>query len=343
MKNRHIIQTVLPVAVASIITLTTISCSINQNNLPSGFSDQVSDDTVLSSFPTIPTYDLSNAAIRLARINGGTGGPLVIGTVDMGDMVFDYPVESADVYINEYAFGQGGPMFELDDNFRNTLRCNIDDFIDNVFPEEKDVSIITDDYNVHCVLSDETEVWSSANCISLLVQNEFEMDMTKESLMNSDLVRCLLKYSGINDPNVVSMTVYDTKGEASEQTYQIFDTDDGGMFSISFRSITVSIFKDENSAVIRLMQNDIDKSQIFREMEVIPFSSIVSELQALFPDLDFEGVKYSLYYSSSTIDGMFIPCCRFYVDTGYFDALRNTEVYYIIDTVIIDISQISAD
>ena len=345
MSARYDIKKIIACLMMAAVVLSAASCSPGPDDVPDtydvpdGTSVETHETEDSAVFPTIPFYDMSKVSINLAREKSAAGEPVIIGTADIGDVIFGYPDDRVVVYRNDYAFGQTGPMFEIDESYKANLKNNLESFLGCFYPLQERSDFIEGNYNVHCILSDKTEVWSSANCISILVRNLFSMDTPVETVLGSELVKNLLTYGEIRSPGVIVTTKYNLKGEPSEQTYQIFDLNGSEMLNLSFSVITVTVFSDDDETVIKVIQNGMDESHVFAEPEVYTRDFIVSQLETLFPDYDISNARTILYYSGAVIEGLYIPCCRFYVGSGYADEDRDEEVCYIIDVIIVDITQ----
>ena len=121
MSARYDIKKIIACLMMAAVVLSAASCSPGPDDVPDtydvpdGTSVETHETEDSAVFPTIPFYDMSKVSI--------------IGTADIGDVIFGYPDDRVVVYRNDYAFGQTGPMFEIDESYKANLKNNLESFL----------------------------------------------------------------------------------------------------------------------------------------------------------------------------------------------------------------------
>ena len=113
------------------------------------------------------------------------------------------------IYINKYAYGQEGPLFEINDEVIAIMTNNLSQFLVLLYGESvaKDCDIVKHPSITHKVLYDngKSEMWSSTNGISILTSEyEIAQAVTKESLNENTLLKAAVEYLDIENPQIIS-------------------------------------------------------------------------------------------------------------------------------------------
>ncbi len=251
--------------------------------------------------------------------------------------------ESFPVYVNDYAYWEEGPLYEVTDAVRETISDNLSRFLgylyDDFSPENVQYSSYDEvDYLVYYT-RDDTDVSSSMNKISVLSSDHsISNDAADDELLNNEVVKAAMSYLGLTDPVVTETVEYGTDGSEYLHTYEISERADDVFRHIlnrSFSSITVEKYMGDEEILVIIGDVSVDELTKYGDYPALSYTDVVAELTSYYPEMDTTDVEAEIYYSSSIEPGFFFPCYRFYIKDG--TTTRSSEgTYKVVDVLLTD-------
>ena len=272
----------------------------------------------------------------------GSGESVVeIGpNVGFADEMAELP-ETLPIYINEYAYDQAGPMYEVTDDVKTAISANLTRYLECLYGADAaqgaEVLVNSDrEFDVY-YLSGSTELRSSINRIGVLSSDySISSDITDEELLENPLVAAGMAYLGMKDPIVTRSVDYKIDGTESGRSYKIAENANDAFQQVlnrSFSSITVEKYADSSNVLVTVA-NPVVLTE-YADRPVLSYSSILAKLSDYYPNMDTQDVEMEIYYSKTVHPGYFIPCCRVYIKDGVMTQSTDTR-YTAVDVALLD-------
>lgn len=249
--------------------------------------------------------------------------------------------EKFPVYVNPYAYGQEGPLFEVTDALKDTMTDNLTRYLGCLYADfDSQNAVFTSDadrpYDVYYT-KDGINVHSYANRIAISSSDYAHVkDVSDTALLDHTLVKAAVSYLGLIDPVVSTTVVYAKDGTEYQWIYKITDKASDTMqhiHNINFAYLTVKQFASSDNISISI-QNPIELTK-HADDPVLSYSFVLAELAKLYPNMDTKDVKAEIYYSTSVEPGYFVPCYRIYMKNS--DAANHSDTRYgCVDVLLTD-------
>ncbi len=245
------------------------------------------------------------------------------------------------IYVNDYAYGHEGPLYEVTDAVRDAISINLARYLECLYgefdaQETEFLSKVDREFEV-CYLSGSTEIRSTMNRIAVLSGDySIPSDITDAELLNHPLVTASIAYLGLNDPVVTQTIEYALDGTEALRSYKIAESADDAFQQIlnrSFFSITVEKYADSRNVLVSV-DNPVTLAK-HSDYPAPSYSSILAKLTDCYPNMDTQNVEAEIYYSKTVHPGYFVPCCRFYIKDGITTQSADTRCT-VVDVVLLD-------
>lgn len=258
------------------------------------------------------------------------------------DSATDLP-ETFPVYVNDYAYGHEGPLYEVTDALKATISQNLSSYLGLLYDDfsSQEVKFSSDpsrEYEVYYV-KNATEVHSLMNSISVLSSDyDISNHITDEDLLDNALVKAAIAYLDLTDP-VVSQTVeYKTDGTEDLRTYTITENTSDvfqNVLNRSFSCITVIKYADSSDVIVQIGNIAAEGLTKYADYPAISYSDALAALTTYYPNMETANVKTEIYYSATVEPGYFFPCYRFYIKDGVATRTANDR-YTVVDVLLTD-------
>lgn len=245
------------------------------------------------------------------------------------------------VYINDYPYGQEGPLYNITDSLKNTINDNLARYLGYLydrFDAEKIVFSSDQDRLYELYYTNKgTEVRSQINSISILSRDyPLTLKMSDADILNNALVKAAVAYLGLTNPTVSSVVEYGTDGSEYLQTYKIFDSTSNTfqhIYNNSFECITVQKYADSNNVIVKI-RNPLSLTK-YADYPVLPYEAVIAKLVEYYPNMDTTDIEVEIFYSGTVQPGYFLPCYRFYFKDNDTVQISNN-VYSFVDVLLTD-------
>lgn len=242
------------------------------------------------------------------------------------------------VYINEYSYGQEGPLYGVSDDLRDIISDNLSRFSECLYDDfdSKNVEYVSDygrEYEVYYI-NNSTEVRSMMNSITVL-SSEYGIsdNISDNELLSNELVKAAVAYLELNNPTITKTVEYNTDGTRNSCTYVITETADDvfqHVLNSSFSRISVTKYADFDDIVLQIGYVDIDSLTEYGNYSSLSYSAVLKKLTSYYPNMDTDDVQTEIYYSANVQPGYFFPCYRFYIRD------KNETLYTFVDVLLTD-------
>ena len=240
--------------------------------------------------------------------------------------------EKFPVYVNPYAYGQEGPLFEVTDALKDTMTDNLTRYLGCLYADfDSQNAVFTSDadrpYDVYYT-KDETIVHSYGASIKISSSDyALANNASDTEILNHTLVKTAMSYLGLTDPVISTTVEYKLDGTESCRTYRITDKASDPaqqIHNINFACITVQKYVSLDSVLVTV-KNPVELTK-HADVPVLSYSFVLAELAKLYPNMDTKDVKAEIYYSTSVEPGYFVPCYRIYMKNS--DAANHSDTRY---------------
>lgn len=251
--------------------------------------------------------------------------------------------ETCPVYVNNYSYGQEGPLYDVTDTLKKIISDNLSRYLEILYDDYSSQEVIfTSDsgreYEVYYIRNS-TEVRSRMNSISMLSSDyNISNRITDAEVLDNALVKAAITYLGITNPSVTRTIEYNTDGAENLYTYVITDeTSDifQRVFNRSFSCVTVKKYADLSDVIVQISDVSVDELIWYADYSVLPYSSVLTTLTSYYPNMDLSDIKAEIYYSATVQPGYFFPCYRFFIKDGVTTQGMN-DTYTVVDVLLID-------
>lgn len=272
----------------------------------------------------------------------GSGESVVeIGpNVGFADEMAELP-ETLPIYINEYAYDQAGPMYEVTDDVKAAISANLTRYLECLYgadaAQKAEVLVNSDrEFDVY-YLSGSTELRSSINRIGVLSSDyPISSDITDEELLENPLVAAGMAYLGMKDPIVTRSVDYKLNGTEDLRRYRIWENTNDAFRKIlnrSFGGITVLRSAGSENVIVEI--SNPPELIKYADYSVRPYASALAELSERYPNMDTQDVRAEVFYSAGIHPGYFVPFLRVYIKDGVMTQSTDTR-YTAVDVVLLD-------
>lgn len=287
------------------------------------------------------------ASINIQIVSQGTlgeGERIVSVDSDVGfvDRETDLP-KTFPVYVNDYAYGHEGPLYDVTDALKATISQNLSRYLGLLYDDfsSQKVKYSSDssrEYEVYYV-NNATEVHSLMNSISVLSSDyDISNHITDEELLGNALVKAAVSYLNLTDPVVTQTVEYKTDGTEELRTYIVTEkTSDAfqNVLNRSFSCITVTKYADSSDVIVQISDVATECLSKHADYPALSYSDALAALTSYYPNMETANVKTEIYYSATVQPGYFFPCYRFYIKDGV--ATRSTnDRYTVVDVLLTD-------
>lgn len=331
-----------------ILLLSVSSCS-DQTDLSPVIPTPSPSPTATAQNNPLTNANTPNSNIPVLSIipqDGGLGSSEVktIGIVsDVGFINKDTKLAfSLPVYVNQYAYNQAGPMFEVTSALKETMTDNLALFLSLLYGKD---SAAANEITMHPAVSyqmyfanDEIEAWSGASGLSIInTTYNCTTDSILDELKTNPLLIAAVEYLGLENIKVTTTVEYDVNGNQNRFNHIITEESDDTLTNIlnnSFSYITVIVDKDGMLKQVRIRK--VDTLPVHAEYTIIPYDDMLSQIKAMYSlDTSYD-VKTEIYYNTTAVPGYFVPCYRLYfIPTQNQNAQASAHV---MDVAAIDLS-----
>ena len=133
--------------------------------------------------------------------------------------------DSLPVYVNNYAYNQEGPMFQINDEVTSEMTSNLTQFLNTLYDEaaESTWEINTHPDAAHQVYyeNDDLKIWSAMSGLSILTH---AFDLSQQSIhgdfQNNPIIEAAVDYLNISSPQMTSNIEYSSDGTPFEYRYK---------------------------------------------------------------------------------------------------------------------------
>ena len=296
--------------------------------------------------PTDTPIDLSNVT-HLSEFITGMLSEEIISRPDVA-IIDEATVQESEypVYVNRFASGHAGPMYEINDEYIEEITKNLQDFLFLLYGENVSASeFSTPSYAKEIVQYTRGDVEFSSNADRITVsfpKSEMDAEITAESAKTNVFLAAAMEYLGIDEPILKTTLDYSLKNEPSWYSHIFSEsTTDHSEYLWNTTFNYAEIWGSADLDRWHLSITKYDSPKIHSTPEIIPYSTAVAYIKTNFPDVDTSELTAEIYYARLTGTNCFIPCYRFYFpsDTPNITTYEIPEFceYYI------DIPMISAD
>lgn len=222
------------------------------------------------------------------------------------------------VYIDEYAVGQTGPMYEPTDELRGELADNLADFLEELYGDGNfDISIGAVNSVPEASFKKDERTFSAVPNIITVYTTEMSLyrDTTSENICDNALVRAAMEYLDIDIPQIKMTVTNNLSGEVDTTVYTISEKTDSFSEHIrntSFEYITVQHIAGASEALVSIYE--ADDLQIHEQVKAMSVSEAIEAVSDIYPEADKSKVKAELFYSNAAKSGCFTPCYRLYIE-----------------------------
>ncbi len=272
-------------------------------------------------------------------LNGGRGGRghtvSIVTTPEVAIIGDNTKIPSSfPIYVNKYAFGQEGPLFEIDDAITDIMIRNLKRYLGLLYGGSagEQSEIVKHPEVPYKLLYDngKSEMWSGVSDISIIT-NEFNIvqDLIGGKLEENELVRATLQYLGIEKPQVASTIEYDDDGNVYEYQCTITESTNDVFQNILNTSFTyIRVTHNPKSENALLVICEIGTPQKHGNYQIVSNARALKYLQDKYPNLDAGKVRAEIYYTGAIQPGYYIPCYKFYL--GEVSAKDGTLRYRVV-------------
>ena len=253
------------------------------------------------------------------------------------------------VYINRYAVGHGGPMYDVNDKVIETIKEKGDSFLNMLFNDENgDYQYTTLEWGAKERYRYETDnafFNFDINLIYATAKDNFQIspDVSDKELLDNHLIKTLMTFCGINS-YVIERNYRIGYSSSSVEKGSLVITimnqeNDIQARAINKTSYCIEIHISQTDAITTSIYaykyHDID---IYGKYETVSYDAALKKLYAEYPELNRDGdIKADIVYNTFICFGYLIPCYRFYIPQGYTD---EGEIYYsAADVVMVDLTK----
>ncbi|MCL1894935.1 MAG: hypothetical protein FWG03_00150 [Clostridiales bacterium] len=304
-------------------------------------AEQPPDEPVADSIEAVPD-DEPTLEISVHQESGAISDKEYVYCEDISGLPLingeDIPA-SLSVYTNKYPIGQGGALFPIDQTLIDGLKENLTVFLRILYGEngtwENDFQQ-SDTPKIPIVYYDTglTEINSKLGGISMRT-NEYgiDVDILNDNLLENELFKSALDYLSIVNPCISSIIVHTEEGEIYDHITTVTETADdslGKAFNNSFSYVRSSYGPDSSRVYLVICKADIGISDVSSEETVIPYQAALAYVQDLCGMESSDSIFSEIYYSTTVKMGFFVPCYKFYIDTGETDLVGNSIKYDIV-------------
>lgn len=244
------------------------------------------------------------------------------------------------IYTNRYAFGQEGPLFEVDDAVTEMMTGNLTRYLVLLGEEsiEGKYDIVKHPEVPYKVLYDNgtTEMWSGVSDISIITHEyNIVQDVTGGNLEDNELVKAATQYLDIKKPQIASEIEYDDEGNVYEYQYTITESSDDLIANILNNSFSYAkVTYNPESKDVLLLICKIDMPEKHGDYKIVSYAMASNYLMGKYPSVDASKAKAEIYYSATVQPGYYIPCYKFYL--GEVSAKDGTLRYRVVHIPMVD-------
>lgn len=266
-----------------------------------------------------------------------------VSNIDFSDDFAKLPSKFP-VYVNDYSYGQEGPLYSVTDDLKNAVSDNLARFLKCLYKnfdlqKAKFYSDENREFEV-CYANGATEVRSLMNSVSAL-SSEYGIsdNMTDDELLNNELVKAAVAYLGLSTPTITRTVEYNTDGTENSITYVITEATNDAFQHVlnrSFARITVTKYVGSDEAVLQIGNVELDGLTKYADFQAISYDDVVASLATYYPTVDTSDIQAEIYYSATVQPGYFFPCYRFYIKDNATASRNGAERYIAVDVLLID-------
>jgi len=224
------------------------------------------------------------------------------------------------VFVNGFPFGQGGPLFHIDEGIIERSQKNIEGFL-RIFYGRDDVSDLTTEHehdgHIFYNRFGDTAIMSGPVHVSLQSSEHGLVDsIINGNLLENRLVQYALEYMGIKNPEVTTRITFDSvSGEPDIYEYTITEATDDffeGVINTNFSSVRATHFGGSDSAHILMLKQDI--SSLRSNEPIVPFEIAMEYVMVTYGIEDRYRINATINYASDVEVGYFVPVYTFYIE-----------------------------
>lgn len=222
------------------------------------------------------------------------------------------------VYVNEYAVGQTGPMYQITDKLFEELHDNLHDYLEELYGD-KTFDIIGNRNSAvpeAVYEQDGKRFVATPDSISVYTTEiNLYRDTTSENICDNDLVKAAMEYLDIDVPQIKVTVTNNLSGEIDTTVYTISEKTNSFSEHInntSFEYINVQHIFGVSEALVSICNTD--DLRVHEQVKVMSVSEAIEAVESGFPKMDKSKVKAELFYSSEVKPGYYTPCYRLYIE-----------------------------
>lgn len=222
------------------------------------------------------------------------------------------------VYVDEYAVGQTGPMYQITDKLLEELHDNLHDFLEELYGDKtfditgsRENSVPEARYE-----QDGRRFVATPDSISVFTTGiNLYRDITSENICDNEIVRAAMEYLDIDTPQIKMTVTNNLSGEVDTTVYTISESTDSFSEHIrntSFEYITVQHIAGVSEATLTVF--DVDDLRVHEQVETMTVSRALEAVSQGFPKMNKSRVKAELFYTKDAKSGYYTPCYRLYIE-----------------------------
>lgn len=321
------------------------ACGNNETMTADGASNGSGDAASTGDAANNTDKITSDVKIQIIPQNPMAQGERIVSISDnLGfvDAETDLP-ETFPIYVNDYVYGQEGPLYDVTDEVKSTISFNLSRFLgflyDDFSADEAEYSSDSGrEYEIYYV-NNSTEVRSSINSISIITSDyDIPYGIKAKELLENEVVKAAIAYLEIKNPVVTSTVEYRADGTEDMIIYKVLGKTSsafGNAINNSFSSITVINYKDLDSTIVQIRYIYFDGLTEYAQHPDISYLDAVAALSTYYPEMDKSDIKTEIYYNASVKPGYFFPCYRFYIKDGVLTQ-SGDDRYTVVDVLLTD-------
>ncbi len=249
--------------------------------------------------------------------------------------------ETFPILINEFSYGPEGPLFLVDETMKESMKNELLRYLKLVYNNAKieENSFKSDmdrEFEVYFE-KDGTIFRSFMNGLSVLSKDTSSFkNYSEETILENSFIEAAVAFLELDNLKVSIVTEYGSDRSPYSCTYRIYEGDDDLLQDIMnkcFTYIEFTQYRDSDYIVAKIINRKTPKE--YDNRPILSYESALAYLNNLYPDTGKRDVKAEVFYSTAVQPGYFMPCYRFYIDTGETDT-DGSPIYSVVSILLID-------
>ena len=262
---------------------------------------------------------------------GGMGDNHIRTRIDLDDLMLNNTdtdlLSEWPVFVNQYPFEQGGPLFYTGPATFEIFRANLAEFLGLLYNTEDVLgfNIALREYASASYDTGSTIIHSGPIGVSMSITDEFGLldDFISGNVLDNALIQAAMEYINIENPRISTTTNYNLSGEVRGYLTVITNETEDLLEDILNRSFSyIRLAKSPELDRISFAVRRIDISELYSHAPLIPLEAAMEHVQTMHGVADTNRMHVEIYFSGAAIKGFYIPAYRIYIadeeDSGLF-------------------------